>query len=112
MNRALLISFLWAALLGGGFALAEDTGYDNNAAPAVAQRLSGTGMVKSVDAAKGKVVIDHDPIPALKWPRMVMDFQLADKAMASKVRAGDKVKFDMKEGGQGAYLITAIEPAP
>jgi len=41
-----------------------------------------------------------------------MDFQLADKSMASKVKAGDQVKFDMKEGGQGAYVITAIEPAP
>ena len=109
MSKPLLIPFLLAALLGGGFALAEDSSYDYNT-PA-AQRLSGTGVVKSVDAAASQMVIAHDPIPALKWPAMVMNFRLADKALADKVKTGDKVKFELKEGGQGAYVITAIEPA-
>jgi Cu/Ag efflux protein CusF len=43
---------------------------------------------------------------------MVMDFRLADQALAEKVKAGDKVKFKMKAGDKGAYVITAIEPAP
>ena len=92
---------------------AADPPAAHHPAPAVSTTatLTATGVVKSVDAAAGKLVIDHDPIPALKWPRMFMDFQLADKAMASKVKAGDQVKFDMKEGGQGAYVITAMEPA-
>ena len=113
MKKSRLTPFILAALLGvGGIALAAES-HDDSASPASASTsIAATGTVKSVDAAKGKVVIDHDPIPALKWPRMVMDFQLADKAMASKVKAGDQVKFDMKEGGQGAYVITAIEPAP
>ena len=113
MKKLKLTPFILAALLGvGGIALAAES-HDHGAPPASASAsIAATGTVKSVDATKGKVVIDHDPIPALKWPRMVMDFQLADKAMASKVKAGDKVKFDMKEGGQGAYLITAIEPMP
>ena len=68
-------------------------------------------MVKSVDATAGKLVIDHDPIPALKWPRMTMDFRLADQAMATRVKAGAAVQFEMKEGEKGAYVITAIEPA-
>ena len=113
MKKPRLTPFILAALLGvGGIALAAES-HDHGASSASASTsVAATGTVKSVDAVKGKVVIDHDPIPALKWPRMVMDFQLADKAMASKVKAGDPVKFDMKEGGQGAYVITAIEPAP
>ena len=113
MKKLKLTPFILAALLGvGGIALAAES-HDHGASPTSASAsIAATGTVKSVDAAKGKLVIDHDPIPALKWPRMVMDFQLADKAMASKVKAGDQVKFDMKEGGQGAYVITAIEPAP
>jgi Cu/Ag efflux protein CusF len=113
MKKRRLTPFILAALLGvGGIALAAES-HDHSASPTSASTfIAATGTVKSVDAAKGKLVIDHDPIPALKWPRMVMDFQLADKAMASKVKAGDQVKFDMKEGGQGAYVITAIEPAP
>ena len=113
MKKRRLTPFMLAALLGiGGIALAAET-HDHGASPASASAsVAATGTVKSVDAAKGKVVIDHDPIPALKWPRMVMDFQLADKAMAGKVKTGDKVKFELKEGDQGAYLITAIEPMP
>ena len=113
MKKLKLTPFILAALLGvGGIALAAES-HDHSASPTSASTsIAATGTVKSVDAAKGKVVIDHDPIPALKWPRMVMDFQLADKAMVSKVKAGDKVKFELKEGAQGVYLITAIAPAP
>ena len=35
---------------------------------------SGVGVVKSVDAKAGTVVIQHDPIAALKWPAMTMSF--------------------------------------
>ena len=40
-----------------------------------------------------------------------MDFRLADKALANKVKAGDKVKFDLPAGEKGAYTVTAIEAA-
>jgi Cu(I)/Ag(I) efflux system protein CusF len=112
MNHFAIPVLLAALLGGGGLALAAETGHDHGSAPAAAQSIAATGTVKSVDEAKGKLVIDHDAIPALNWPRMVMDFQLADKAMAGKIKAGDKVKFDMKEGDKGAYLITAIEAVP
>ena len=110
MKQQRLIPVLLAALLGAGsIALAAES-HDHSAAPATTQSIPATGTVKSVDAAAGKLVIDHDPIPVLKWPAMVMDFRLADKAMADKVKAGDKVKFEMKAGEKGNYTVTAIEP--
>ena len=112
MKQQRLIFTVLAALLGmGGAALAADP-HASHGAPATATTatIPATGTVKSVDAAAGKLVIAHEPIPALNWPRMVMDFQLADKTLAGKVKAGDKVKFDLKEGDQGAYLVIAIEP--
>lgn len=113
VKQSLLIPAALIALLGGGLALAADPHAGHGAAPpTTTATLPATGTVKSVDAAAGKLVIDHDPIPALKWPRMVMDFRLADKALAGKVKVGDKVRFTMTEGDQGAYVITAIEPAP
>jgi len=112
VKQSLLIPAALIALLGGGLALAADPHAGHDAAPTTTATLPATGTVKSVDAAAGKLVIDHDPIPALKWPRMVMDFRLADKALAGKVKMGDKVRFTMTEGDQGAYVITAIEPAP
>ena len=97
---------------GGGLALAAETSHDHGAAPAAAQNIAATGTVKSVDTMAGKLVIAHDPIPALKWPAMTMDFRLADKAMTEKVKAGDKVKFTLTPGEKGNYIVTTIEPAP
>jgi Cu(I)/Ag(I) efflux system protein CusF len=112
MIKRWLIPACLVALLGGGSALAITASQDQQAAPATTadKTISGTGTVKSVDPAAGKLVIDHDPIPALKWPAMVMDFRLADKAMAGKVKAGDKVKFTLTPGDKGSYIVTAIEP--
>jgi Cu(I)/Ag(I) efflux system protein CusF len=112
MKKSLLISTLLAALLGvGGPALAVEATHDHGAAHAgETATVAATGTVKSVDAAKGKLVIDHEPIPALNWPRMVMDFQLADKAMADQVKTGEKVQFEMKEGEKGSYTIILIQP--
>jgi Cu/Ag efflux protein CusF len=114
MKQLFLIPTLLMALLGvNSPTLAVEEKHDHAAAPstssAASSTLAATGTVKSVDAAKGKLVIDHDPIPALNWPRMVMDFQLVDPAMARQVKAGDPVKFEMREGEKGAYLITSIE---
>ncbi len=109
--KKLMIPALLTALFGvNSPALAMEAKHEHGATTASAP-ISATGTVKSVDAVKGKLVIDHEPIPALNWPQMVMDFQLTDPAMANKVKVGDKVKFAMKAGEKGAYLITAIEPA-
>lgn len=113
MKQPLLIAATLIALLSGGPTLAADPHTGHGAAPATAAAtIPATGTVKGVDVAKGKLVIDHDPIPALNWPRMTMDFQLVDKALTSTVKAGDKVKFTMTKDDKGAYVITAIEPAP
>ena len=112
MTKQWLIPACLVALLGGGPVLATETGHDHNAAPAATQAIPATGTVKSLDAAAGKLVIAHDPIPALKWPAMTMDFRLADKALAGKVKAGDKVKFTLTPGDKSSYTVTAIEPTP
>ena len=113
MNKPFAMILLGVALLSeGGFTLAAETGHDHNASAVATQGIPAIGTVKSVDAAAGKSVIAHDPIPALKWPAMTMDFRLADKALASKIKAGDKVKFTLTPGDKGSYTITAIETMP
>ena len=98
-------SNLKAAL--GGFAA------DRNAA--TGSVTSGEGSVVEIDVAGNKVMLDHDPIPALKWPRMEMEFALAPEAAPKSLRPGDRVRFEMKAGKPGEFLITKIEklaPAP
>jgi Cu(I)/Ag(I) efflux system membrane fusion protein len=41
---------------------------------------------------------------------MEMEFGLAPGALPKTLKPGDRVKFDMKAGQPGEYIVTRIEP--
>jgi Cu(I)/Ag(I) efflux system membrane fusion protein len=71
---------------------------------------SGEGSVVEIDVGGNRITLDHDPIPALKWQRMEMEFGLAPGVLPKTLKPGDRVEFDMKPGQPGEYVITRIEP--
>ena len=79
-------------------------------APALAQTTShkATGVVKSVDQAKGSVMLAHDPVPSLKWPAMTMPFLVKDKPLLDKLQPGKKVEFEFTQQGKD-YVITTVK---
>jgi len=82
-------------------------------APQVAQmaHVQGTGTVKSVDAAGHKVNLAHNPIPAIGWPAMTMDFHAAPNIDLKALKPGQKVNFTIEQGKDGMYEVQAISPA-
>jgi Cu(I)/Ag(I) efflux system membrane fusion protein len=72
--------------------------------------VSGEGSVVEIDVTGNKVTLDHDPIPALKWGRMEMEFGAAPGVLPKTLKPGDRVKFDMRAGKPGEYVITRVEP--
>lgn len=66
--------------------------------------IPGKGVVVKVDRAKALVTINHDPIPALDWPRMTMPFRLEENALADQVKEGDEVEFFLEKSGSD-YVI-------
>ena len=52
-----------------------------------------SGTVEKVDAAAGKVTIDHGPIPNLDMDSMTMVFRAQDPAMLKAVKPRDKIRF-------------------
>jgi Cu(I)/Ag(I) efflux system periplasmic protein CusF len=74
-----------------------------------AKTAFATGMVESVDAAAGKIVIAHGPVDALQWPAMTMGFKAAPEQIAA-VKVGQKVRFEFQAQGMDA-TIAKIEPA-
>ena len=72
----------------------------------------GTGVVRAVDAASGYVELDHDPIPSLQWPQMVMGFQAENKDELRGFKEGDRVQFDVlpKPNPDGDWVLKHIEP--
>ena len=69
----------------------------------------GTGKVKAVAAAERKLSLEHDPIPALDWPAMSMDFAVAPGVDLSRVETGAKIRFTLVPDGAGGYLVDSIE---
>ncbi len=74
----------------------------------------GTGKVTAMDAAKGQVELDHDPIASLKWPRMTMGFALRDKAQIGGLKPGDRVEFELRgePDKDGGYVIERLRRMP
>ena len=89
---------------------------EGNSAPSPASAKTGVhrgqGKVIGIDAAKGRIELDHEPIPSLKWPRMTMGFAVADKSALAKLKRGDAVEFELREepDKDGEYTIEKLSP--
>jgi Cu(I)/Ag(I) efflux system membrane fusion protein len=72
----------------------------------------GRGKVTAVDAAKGRVELEHEPIPSLKWPRMTMEFTIGDKATLATLKKGDAIEFELRgeADGDGDFRIEKLTP--
>ena len=79
----------------------------NMAMPEGAKMGKGSGTVTAVDAATGKITLDHGAIPAVGWPAMKMGFS-AKPDLLKGVAVGDKVDFDVTVTGS-AGEVTAIK---
>ena len=74
-------------------------------------QASGIGVVHSLDADKRIVNLTHEPMPELGWPTMTMDLAVTKRVDLSGVKAGDKIKFEVKLGRDKKYRITDLEKA-
>ncbi len=77
---------------------------------AKAAPITGTGIVRGVMAGHGMLTLEHDPVEALGWPAMTMDFTVLDGVDLSGFREGDRVRFNLKQV-DGSWRISAIEKA-
>lgn len=87
----------------------EKKGGDKKAGGKKAQAKvhKGSGIPTKVDAAAGKVTIDHGPIATIGWPAMSMTFTVKDKSALAHVHEGSKVEFEFVQQGKD-YVITKI----
>ncbi len=83
------------------------------AAPPQDGRHRGSGRVTDLDLTKGRVELDHGPIPSMKWPSMKMGFAVEHVGEIAKLKKGDKVEFELlgRPNKDGDYVVTRIVPA-
>lgn len=77
------------------------------AMPAGAKMGKATGTVTAIDAAAGKITLDHSAIPAIGWPAMKMTFSAKPDRLNS-ISVGDKVNFELIVTGS-AGEVTRIK---
>ena len=76
---------------------------------ALAQNLpTVSGTVEKVDAAQGKITIDHGPIKNLDMEAMTMVFRAQDPAMLKSVKPREKIRFTA-DRVNGQITVTTIQ---
>ena len=71
------------------------------------KKIMGTGILNELMPSKNKINMAHDPIPALDWPDMVMDFDVNSDVSLKGLNKGDKVEFELEKGDNG-YAVKSI----
>jgi len=79
------------------------------AAPAAPVEYQTRGRFVGIDA--DGITLEHEAIPALKWPAMTMSFKLADPHLAHGLKKGQAVRFSFASRGD-EHVVTRIEPVP
>ena len=81
--------------------------------PAAAVTHHGRGKIVAIDAAQGRIELDHGAIASLKWPPMTMGFPVADKKALATLRTGDSVDFELRgePDRNGEYVIVGLVPS-
>jgi len=70
-------------------------------------QVMGTGVIKALMPEKGKLTMAHDPIEAIGWPSMTMDFQVKSGVSLEGLSLQDPVIFQLEKGEDG-YVVSAI----
>ncbi|WP_121881959.1 efflux RND transporter periplasmic adaptor subunit [Tepidicaulis sp.] len=65
--------------------------------------------IQSLDPAERRITLDHEPVPGLGWPAMIMGFSVADGIPLDGLKPGMRVHFTFRKIETG-YEATAIHP--
>lgn len=88
--------------------MSHGASHDGAHATKAAEAIPGKGVVNAVDAAKRTVNVTHEPIAALGWPAMTMDFAVAEGVDMAKLAKGAPVAFTLSRGADGIYMIDGL----
>ena len=74
-----------------------------------AKMAKGSGTVTAIDAAAGRITLDHSAIPAVGWSAMKMGFA-AKPEILNGIAVGDKIDFDVTVTGHAGEVTAISKP--
>lgn len=109
-TTAALVSIVFSLIAIPSSAQPNDHNAHHSKTNKVAQTAESmtNGEIQKVDKDAQKITIRHGAIQNLGMPPMTMVFQVKDPALLNRVKAGDKVRFNV-EKIDGAFTITRIK---
>lgn len=93
-----------ASLRGAVRRMGDGAAQPAKPAPAALHKASGT--VEKI--APGEVTISHGAVPSLNWGPMTMGFAPPPGGLPEGLRAGDRVAFEFRQGGQGKFALVTV----
>jgi len=66
-------------------------------------------VVKSIDAKRPSIKIDHEDIPGL-MPAMTMEFYVRDVSLLEGIKTGDTIEFTVENGVSGLSIAEIKKP--
>ncbi|MCU7960587.1 MAG: efflux RND transporter periplasmic adaptor subunit [gamma proteobacterium symbiont of Bathyaustriella thionipta] len=69
---------------------------------------SGRGVIQSVDSEGHAINLSHEPIEALGWPAMTMDFKVSPELPLDSLSSGESIEFSLRKTADG-YVISRIK---
>lgn len=71
--------------------------------------VSGLGVLKSIDAASGSVLLKHQAITSLGMPAMTMSFPVGDRQLLMGRSEGERVVFTVRRQ-DGTMALVDLRP--
>jgi Cu/Ag efflux protein CusF len=93
----------------GAFAQMSHDGNHGGEPMTASPMVEGVGTINGVDMDKRTVNVSHEPIGALGWPSMTMDFTVAEGVDMSALAKGEAIAFSLSRGSDGIYMIDALK---
>ena len=88
--------------------LLSPTVFAQAALPAnVPSTTASKGEVKKIDLEAGKLTIRHGELKNINMPAMTMVFDVSDKAVLNRLKAGDKITF-VADNANGQLTATNV----
>lgn len=78
-------------------------------ASAIDERFETRGEITAIDRAERTLTLAHEPVEALDWPAMTMDFVLDENVELDGLQPGSRVEFEFRARDGGGHEITELE---
>lgn len=68
-------------------------------------RVSGSGVIKGIDASGGKITLEHETINKFRLEEATHEFTVKDRKTLQNLKAGDRVNFRLENSADKLVVV-------